>query len=317
MDKTPVGDPLAGMIVHEDEDILVVNKPPGMLTSSGPKDERPTLWRTVQARARAQKWRKPMGIIHRLDRDACGLLVFSKNNDAYQSLKTQFFRHTVERIYMAIVSGTPNPPEGTIDNYLDEWKDGTVHKARMHGKGERAVSHYQTHSVVKKTALVRIKLETGRKHQIRVHMAGINHPIVGDPFYHPQGRTGDTLMLVAKRLCFIHPRTGKWAEFEIPLPDHMRKHLRELGDPDPDGAKNAAGEKPMRNRGVPAKEGRRPQDRPGPRPRPHPHPRPRAEEDRHPRPRTGPGPRPRTGPGAHRKGGPRPPGQGHSKGRER
>jgi 23S rRNA pseudouridine1911/1915/1917 synthase len=220
------------MIVHEDDDILVVNKPPGMLTASGPKDERPTLWRTVQARARAQKWRKPMGIIHRLDRDACGLLVFSKNNDAYQSLKTQFFRHTVERIYMAIVSGTPRPVEGTIDNYLDEWKDGTVHKTRQHGRGERAVSDYETCSITRKLTLVRVKLQTGRKHQIRVHLAGINHPIVGDGVYNPQAKEGDRLMLVAMRLCFDHPRTGRRMEFELPLPAHMRKCLREAGGED-------------------------------------------------------------------------------------
>lgn len=266
MERPVQPDPIRDLIIHEDDDILVVNKPPGMLTASGPRDERPTLWRTIQARARAQGWRRPMGIIHRLDRDACGLLVFSKNNDAYQSLKTQFFRHTVERIYMALVSGTPKPPEGTIDNYLDEWKDGTVHKTRQHGKGERAVSHYQTHSVTKKTALVRIKLETGRKHQIRVHLAGINHPIVGDMLYHPQAKRGDTLMLVAKRLCFIHPRTGKWTEFELPLPEHMRKCLRDLGDPDPDGTKSGTGEKPMKWHG--GRGGSTKQKRPGgPKPR--------------------------------------------------
>ncbi len=236
-------DPIRDLIIHEDDDILVVSKPPGMLTSSGPRDERPTLWRIIQARAVQQGWRKPMGIIHRLDRDASGLLVFSKCDDAYQSLKKQFFRHTVERIYMAIVSGTPNPAEGTIDYYIDEWKDGTVHKTRQHGRGERAISHYQTYSVTKKTALVRVKLETGRKHQIRVHLAGINHPILGDVLYHPHTKRGATLMLVAKRLCFDHPRTGKRMEFELPLPEHMRQCLRDLGDQDPDGVKSGAGKK--------------------------------------------------------------------------
>lgn len=236
-------DPIRDLIIHEDDDILVVNKPAGMLTSSGPHDERPTLWRIIQARAVQQGWRKPMGIIHRLDRDASGLLVFSKCDDAYQSLKKQFFRHTVERIYMAIVSGTPNPVEGTIDYYIDEWKDGTVHKTRQHGRGERAISHYQTYSVTKKAALVRVKLETGRKHQIRVHLAGINHPILGDVLYHPHTKRGALLMLVAKRLCFDHPRTGKRMEFEVPLPEHMRQCLRDVGDEDPDGVKSGAGKK--------------------------------------------------------------------------
>lgn len=242
-------DPIRELIVHEDDDILVVNKPPGMLTASGPHDERPTLWRTIQARAREQKWRKPMGIIHRLDRDASGLLVFSKCDDAYQSLKKQFFRHTVERIYMAIVSGVPKPAEGTIDYYIDEWKDGTVHRTRQHGRGERAISRYQTYSVTKKAALVRVKLETGRKHQIRVHLAGIGHPIMGDILYHQHAKRGTQLMLVAKRLCFEHPRTGKRMEFEVPLPEHMRQCLREVGDVDPDGVKSGAGTKKAEGEG--------------------------------------------------------------------
>ena len=229
-------DPIRDLIVYEDADILVVNKPPGMLTSSGPRDERPTLWRMIQARAAQQQWRKPMGIIHRLDRDASGLLVFSKCDAAYQSLKKQFFRHTVERIYMAIVRGAPSPAAGTIDNYLDEWKDGTVHETRRRGRGERAVSRYQTCGFVKDLSLVRVKLETGRKHQIRVHLAGIGHPILGDVLYHPRAGKGECLMLVAKRLCFKHPRSGKRIEFELPLPEHMRKHLRDLGAADPDDA---------------------------------------------------------------------------------
>ncbi len=236
-------DPIRELIVHEDDDLLVVNKPPRMLTSSGPRDERPTLWRMIQARAAAQGWRKPMGIIHRLDRDASGLLVFSKCDAAYQSLKKQFFHHTVERIYMAIVSGAPRPAAGRIDNYLDEWKDGTVHQTRRRGRGERAISHYQTYSVTKNTALVSVKLETGRKHQIRVHLAGIGHPIVGDVLYHPHTKKGALLMLIAKRLCFDHPRSGKRMEFELPLPEHMRKCLRDLGIGDPDAVRIAVSAK--------------------------------------------------------------------------
>lgn len=223
-------DPLAGMIVHEDPDLLVVNKPSGLLTASGPRDRRKTLWGIVQMRAVAfQKLRRPMGLIHRLDRDACGLLVFSKNDQAYQSLKKQFFRHTVERTYMAIVRGMPKSPEGTIENRLAEWKDGTVHPTRHRAKGEVAISHYQVHSVSGDCSLVRVRLETGRKHQIRVHLAGMGCPIVGDHFYgEPQADASLTLMLCAIRLCFDHPRSGKRMEFEIPLPQHMRTFLRTL-----------------------------------------------------------------------------------------
>lgn len=219
-------DPLAGLIVYEDRDLLVVNKPPGMLTASGPNDRRPTLWGAVQVRGLHQ--RIQTGIIHRLDRDACGLLVFSKNDDSYQSLKTQFFRHTVERVYMAIVKGIPKPPAGRIESQLVEWKDGTVHPTKQRNKGERAISHYETCSAYRGSSLVRVTLETGRKHQIRVHMAETGHPIVGDAVYNPSAKEDQRLMLVAMRLCLDHPRTGKRMEFEVDMPRHMRETLRAL-----------------------------------------------------------------------------------------
>lgn len=217
-------DPLAGLVVYEDRDLLVVNKPPGMITASGPNDRRPTLWAAVQYRGMQQRIQS--GIIHRLDRDACGLLVFSKNDDAYQSLKKQFFQHTVERIYMAIVKGTAKPPAGRVENQLVEWKDGTVHTTKQRNKGERAISYYETCSAHGACSLVRVKLETGRKHQIRVHMAGIGHPIIGDVVYNQDAKEDERLMLVAMRLCLDHPRTGKRMEFEVDLPRYMRELLR-------------------------------------------------------------------------------------------
>lgn len=239
-------DVLAPLIVYEDQDILLINKPQGMLTSSGPRDQRPTLWRMVQKRARDQKHRRQMGIIHRLDRDACGLLVFSKNNLAYQSLKKQFFKHTVQRVYLAITSGNVRPSKGTITSYLVESADGSVHKSNRPGVGERAISHYELCETVGGYSLVRVTLETGRKHQIRVHLASLGHPIVGDPMYQapplspqqkkprtvsPKNTTGQKLMLVAGKLCLDHPRTGKRLVFEIPLPDHMREFMRLLKNP--------------------------------------------------------------------------------------
>lgn len=219
---------IRSLVVYDDPDLVVFNKPPGMLTASGPHDNRPTLWRTVQAIGTQQ--RLHVGIIHRLDKEASGLLVFSKNDDAYNSLKAQFFRHTVERSYMAIVKGIPNPPRGTISNRLVEWKDGTVHTTRNRNHGEAAISHYEVYQALKGCSLVRVKLETGRKHQIRVHLAELGHPIIGDSFYNKSAKA-EGLMLVAIRLCLDHPRTGKRMEFEAPLPQHMRAFLRNLEPP--------------------------------------------------------------------------------------
>ena len=224
-------DPVAKLIVYEDNELLVLCKPPGMITSSGPHDARETLWGLVQARALyLQKRRQPMGLIHRLDRDACGLLVFSKNDDVYKSLKTQFFRHTVNRVYMAIVRGKPLQDKGIIDSWLVEWKDGTVHSTKHPNKGERAISHYELCSVHGKYALIRVTLETGRKHQIRVHLSDLKCPIVGDDLYNATPPTEKFLMLVAIRLCFDHPRTGKRMEFELEMPEHMRAFMRDLRD---------------------------------------------------------------------------------------
>jgi 23S rRNA pseudouridine1911/1915/1917 synthase len=225
-------DPISQFIVYEDDDVLVLNKPPGMLTSSGPRDQRPTLWGLVQARAVViHGQRTPMGLIHRLDRDASGLLVFSKNDEAYHSLKTQFFKHTVDRVYMAVVKGKFREPSGHIETQLVEWKDGTVHPTTQYGKGELAISDYEVCAVEKGHALVRIRLETGRKHQIRVHMASLRCPIVGDALYNPSVKRDDMLMLVALRLCFTHPVTDERLQFEIPLPRHMREFMRNLKNP--------------------------------------------------------------------------------------
>lgn len=205
-------------VVFEDADILVVDKPPGLLTSTVPRERRPTLLAAVREYVGGQDARARVGLIHRLDRDASGLLIFSKNDPAYQSLKTQFFHHTVVREYRAVVHGTPTPPSGRIETRLVERADGTVHATREANRGERAVSEYEVIKTEGKRSLIRVTLQTGRKHQIRVHLAGRGTPIVGDTLYGPDKSHAPRLMLVATRLVIEHPRTGKKQEFAIPLP---------------------------------------------------------------------------------------------------
>jgi 23S rRNA pseudouridine1911/1915/1917 synthase len=214
-------------IIHEDADVLVVDKPSGLLTSTVPGERRPTLLAAVQEYLGSQKGsdrRTRVGLIHRLDRDASGLLVFSKNDAAYQSLKTQLFHRTIEREYLAVTLGVPAPREGRIESRLEERADGTVYSTRTPDKGERAVTHYQVietlHVVVGggKQALVRVRLETGRKHQIRVHLAKRGAPIAGDLLYGNDKMPARRLMLSAVKLGFTHPRTGKHVCFELPPP---------------------------------------------------------------------------------------------------
>jgi RluA family pseudouridine synthase len=207
-------------LLFEDDDILVVSKPPGLLTSTVPRERRPTLAAALHDYLQKTNPRARLGIIHRLDRDASGLLVFSKNHAAFRSLKNQFFHHTVLREYHAIVHGSPNPPAGRIESHLVERADGTVHPTRQHGKGELAITHYQTVRTEKKISLLRIRLETGRKHQIRVHLRSRNHPILGDRLYNPDEKTA-RLMLCATRLTLTHPRTHASMTFKIPLPNEF------------------------------------------------------------------------------------------------
>jgi 23S rRNA pseudouridine1911/1915/1917 synthase len=164
--------------------------------------------------------RARVGLIHRLDRDASGLLVFSKNDRAYESLKTQFFRHTVERVYTAVVRGKVTPPEGRIVSRLLELPDGRVVTTRQHAKGQEAVTDYKTLRATKHLSLLEVRLETGRKHQIRAHLAERGVPVLNDPLYDEAPRQG-RLMLVATRLGLDHPRTGKRRMFEVNAPREM------------------------------------------------------------------------------------------------
>jgi RluA family pseudouridine synthase len=198
-------------LIHEDDDVLIVDKPAGLLTSTGPREKRPTALAIVRRYVEATSPGARVGLIHRLDRDASGLLVFSKSDLAYQSLKTQFFKHTVERAYEAVVRGSPNPKKGRIESRLIERADGSVRSTKEHAKGERAITEYEVIDARDGRATVRVTLHTGRKHQIRVHLSERGWPIVGDVVY-GEGEPGG-LKLRAVKLAFDHPRTGRRIEF--------------------------------------------------------------------------------------------------------
>ncbi|MGH7215309.1 MAG: RluA family pseudouridine synthase [Tepidisphaeraceae bacterium] len=215
-------------VIHEDDDVVVVDKPPGLLTSTVPNERRPTLLAMVREHVAAPGDRRArVGLIHRLDRDAGGLLVFSKNDGAYRSLKTQFFRHSVERMYLAAVQAVPEPRQGRIESHLVELPDGTVRSSKAPGRGERAVSEYEMIATAGKRSLLRVMLLTGRKHQIRVHLSERGWPIVGDDVYGQRenvaGARPGRLMLAAVRLAFDHPATGQRVTFERAAPAAMAK----------------------------------------------------------------------------------------------
>lgn len=210
-------------IVHEDADLIVIDKPAGLLTSTVPREKRPTALAAVRAWAAVRHPKASVGLIHRLDREASGLLVFSLNREAFASLKQQFFEHTARRVYAAIVDRPLNPPQGTIHSRLVEYVDGTVHATRT-SRGEPAVTHYATTATVNGLHLLRVTLETGRKHQIRAHLQQQNSPILGDTLY--GGSPASRLMLAAIELELRHPRDGAVRTFQIPLPEPIAARMR-------------------------------------------------------------------------------------------
>jgi 23S rRNA pseudouridine1911/1915/1917 synthase len=147
--------------------------------------------------------------------------VFSKNHEAYRSLKQQFFDHTVERVYTAVVAGVPTPRSGRIESRLVERADGSVHSTGGRGVGEYAATEYEVVEEGRKRSVLRVKLYTGRKHQIRVHLSERGVPILGDTVYGGDvpGTDAGVLRLAATKLSFSHPRTGERKSFELPRPE--------------------------------------------------------------------------------------------------
>ena len=221
--KRRVGE-LPYRVVHEDADLLVVEKPAGVLTSSGEGDKRATMIEIIEEYFAATDGKVRVGLIHRLDKDASGLLVFSKNDRAFEALKAQFADKSAGRIYHAIVSGTPSPKSGTIESKLVELADGTVKSTRHRDYGEDARTHYEVIESRGGQSLLRVKLDTGRKHQIRVHLAERGHPIAGDALYCPGSSEAPRLMLAATELTLVHPRAGKPMTFSASMPAAMNAY---------------------------------------------------------------------------------------------
>lgn len=228
-------------IVHEDRDLLVVDKPAGLVVHPACGNPDGTLVNALlhhcAGRLSGIGGVARPGIVHRIDKDTSGLLVVAKTDPAHEGLAAQFARHSIDRRYLAIVAGMPVPPAGNVDAPLarsphDRKKMAITSAAR----GKRAVTHYRMLEALKGAALVECRLETGRTHQVRVHMASIGHPLLGDPVY-GRGR-GDSALLArlgfrrqalhAAQLGFIHPLTGDALSFNSALPDDMQELFRNL-----------------------------------------------------------------------------------------
>lgn len=219
-------------ILYEDSDLIVINKPKGMVVHPAPGNYEGTLVNALLYHCKDLSSINGVirpGIVHRIDKDTTGVLVVAKNDEAHIKLSEQLKDHSMKREYYALVEGRLKKDEGTVDRPLARSKRDRL-KISITEDGKRAVTHYSVIERFKNTSLVKCVLETGRTHQIRVHMSSIGYPLVGDPLYgyKKQKFKDDGQMLHAKVLGFIHPRTGEYMEFSSELPENYKKLLENL-----------------------------------------------------------------------------------------
>jgi 23S rRNA pseudouridine1911/1915/1917 synthase len=229
-------------IVFEDDHLLVVDKPAGMVVHPAAGNLDGTLVNALlhhcAGRLSGIGGVARPGIVHRIDKGTSGLLVVAKTDRAHEGLATQFARHSIDRRYLAVVAGVPMPREGVVDAPLARSSANRQKMAIVEGsRGKRAVTHYRVVRPLRDSALVECRLETGRTHQVRVHMTSLGHPLLGDPAY---GRTRSGHRELLKRLSFerqalhaaelgfIHPVTGETLSFKSAVPSDMQELLSAL-----------------------------------------------------------------------------------------
>ncbi len=220
-------------IVYEDDDILIVNKPKGMVVHPAPGHYTGTLVNALMYHCKDNlsgiNGELRPGIVHRIDMDTTGLLVVCKNDVAHNFVAEQLKEHSITRKYQAIVYNAFNDEEGTIEGNIGRHPQDRK-KMAITPTGRHAVTHYKVLKNLGKYALVECQLETGRTHQIRVHMTSINHPLLGDEVYGPKNCPFNLQgqVLHAKTLGFIHPTTREYVEFDSELPDYFKKLIDKL-----------------------------------------------------------------------------------------
>ncbi len=224
-------------IVWEDDHLLVVDKPAGMVVHPAHGNPDGTLVNALLHHCRGRlsgigDVARP-GIVHRIDKDTSGLLVVAKTDPAHEGLAAQFKDHSIDRRYKGVVAGVPIPAAGTVDAPLARSSSNRQKMAIVaEGRGKRAVTHYRTEAVLHAAALIECRLETGRTHQVRVHMASIGHGLLGDPFYGPKRTPHRELLkmlgfsrqaLHAAELGFVHPVSKENLSFKSAVPSDMQE----------------------------------------------------------------------------------------------
>ena len=221
-------------ILYEDKDILIINKPNDMVVHPAPGHYEGTLVNAIMYHCKdslsgINGVMRP-GIVHRIDKDTTGSIIVCKNDEAHNAIAEQLRTHDITRIYRAVVYGNVKDEQGTVDAPIGRHPGDRKKMAVNEKNGKRAVTHYTVLERFGQYTYIECRLETGRTHQIRVHMASIGHPLLGDTVYsgrkppcHLEGQ-----VLHAMTIGFVHPGSGEYVEFETPLPDYFEKLLDRL-----------------------------------------------------------------------------------------
>jgi 23S rRNA pseudouridine1911/1915/1917 synthase len=213
-------------LVFEDDHLMVVDKTAGLVVHPGAGNRSGTLVNALLGRGIAGgEDPERLGIVHRLDRDTSGLMVLAKSEEAYVGLVAALSERRVKRVYRTLVVGKGLPHVGTIDSPVG--RDPANPTLMAAGVGRPAVTHFEVLHEAAGHTMLRVRLETGRTHQIRVHLSAIRHPVYADPLY-GEAVPGQRLWLHAERLAFVHPVTGEALEFEAPIPEDLREAARDL-----------------------------------------------------------------------------------------
>lgn len=205
-------------LVYEDDDIIVVNKGYGLLSMGNEKVKDETAYNILRDYLKWQDPRNKVFIVHRLDRDTSGLMVFAKTVEAKEKLQHNWNNMVLERKYLAVVEGRPDPSEGEVRSYLAENSRYEVYSTDNPEEGQLAVTRYRTLKSKHGYSLMEVQLDTGRKNQIRVHMKDLGHPITGDRRYGAGSSPIHRMALHAQTLRFVHPITRKDMNFSTPIP---------------------------------------------------------------------------------------------------
>ena len=235
----PVPEVVPGLrVVHEDDDVVVVDKPVGVAAHPSPGWEGPTVVGGLVAaghRVSTSGAEERQGIVHRLDVGTTGLMVVAKSERAYTVLKDAFRERTVDKRYHTLVQGRPDPLTGTVDAPIDRHPTASYRFAVV-ADGRPSVTHYETIEAFRHATLLDVRLETGRTHQIRVHMSALRHPCVGDVQYGADPTLAARLglgrqWLHAVRLSFAHPDDGRWVSYASPYPADLQAALSRVAEP--------------------------------------------------------------------------------------